>query len=165
MYYVQYAHARTSNVRRNAAGVGIGLDEFDPNLLDHPADTALLGALGEFPRIVSSAAELRARTGVARYLESLAATYHRWYDTTSAASCRRGRPHHDSQSHSLVAERSDSHRARQRIAAARRERSGASVNGLRIARSDDEPGLRTPAGPRHADSRRNRILPGARRRI
>jgi arginyl-tRNA synthetase len=78
---VQYAHARTSNVRRNAAGVGIGLDEFDPNLLDHPADTALLGALGEFPRIVSSAAELRAPHRVAHYLESLAASYHRWYDT------------------------------------------------------------------------------------
>ena len=81
VYYVQYAHARTSNVRRNAAGAGIGLDEFDPNLLDHLADTALLGALGEFPRIVSSAAELRAPHRVAHYLESLAAAYHRWYDT------------------------------------------------------------------------------------
>jgi arginyl-tRNA synthetase len=81
VYYVQYAHARTSNVRRNAARVGIGLDEFDASRLDNPADTALLGALGEFPRIVSSAAELRAPHRVAHYLESLAATYHRWYDT------------------------------------------------------------------------------------
>jgi arginyl-tRNA synthetase len=81
VYYVQYAHARTSNVRRNAARVGIGLDEFDASRLDNPADTALLGALGEFPRTVSSAAELRAPHRVAHYLESLAATYHRWYDT------------------------------------------------------------------------------------
>jgi arginyl-tRNA synthetase len=81
VYYVQYAHARTSNVRRNAARVGIGLDEFDASRLDNPADTALLGALGEFPRIVSSAADLRAPHRVAHYLESLAATYHRWYDT------------------------------------------------------------------------------------
>ena len=81
VYYVQYAHARASNVRRNAARVGIGLEEFDAGRLDHPADTALLGALGEFPRIVSLAAELRAPHRVAHYLESLAATYHRWYDT------------------------------------------------------------------------------------
>jgi arginyl-tRNA synthetase len=81
VYYVQYAHARTSNVRRNAARAGIGLDEFDASLLDHSADTALLGALGEFPRIVASAAELRAPHRVAHYLESLAGTYHRWYDT------------------------------------------------------------------------------------
>jgi arginyl-tRNA synthetase len=81
VYYVQYAHARTSNVRRNAEQAGIGLDDFDASRLDHPADTALLGALGEYPRIVASAAELRAPHRVAHYLESLAGAYHRWYDT------------------------------------------------------------------------------------
>jgi arginyl-tRNA synthetase len=81
VFYVQYAHARTCNVRRNAESVGIGLDEFDPSLLDNPADTALLTALGEYPRIVAAAAELRAPHRISHYLESLAATYHRWYDT------------------------------------------------------------------------------------
>jgi arginyl-tRNA synthetase len=81
VYYVQYAHARTSNIRRNAASVGIGLEVFEPDLLDQPADGALLGALGEFPRIVTSAAQLRAPHRVAHYLEALAAAYHRWYDT------------------------------------------------------------------------------------
>ncbi len=81
VYYVQYAHARTRNVRRNAESVGIGLDVFAPELLDQPADAALLTALGDFPRVVLAAAELRAPHRVARYLEELAGRYHRWYDT------------------------------------------------------------------------------------
>jgi arginyl-tRNA synthetase len=80
VYYVQYAHARTSNAARNAADVGIGLDVFRPELLTSPFEAALLTALGEFPRVVATAAELRAPHRVARYLEDLAAAYHRWYD-------------------------------------------------------------------------------------
>jgi arginyl-tRNA synthetase len=80
VFYVQYAHARTCNVRKNAADVGIGLDAFVPELLTHPTENALLGALAEFPRIVATAAELREPHRVARYLEALAGTYHRWYD-------------------------------------------------------------------------------------
>jgi arginyl-tRNA synthetase len=78
---VQYAHARTCNAHRNAGEVGIGLDTFEPELLDHPLESALLTALGEFPRVVASAAELRAPHRVARYLEELAGHYHRWYDS------------------------------------------------------------------------------------
>ena len=81
VYYVQYAHARTRRIRRNAEAMGIGLDGFQPELLDQPADAALLTALSEFPRIVSTAAELRSPHRVAHYLESLAGVYHRWYDT------------------------------------------------------------------------------------
>ena len=48
VFYVQYAHARTSGVGRNARELGVGLqradgtDGFDPALLDHPTETALL---------------------------------------------------------------------------------------------------------------------------
>jgi arginyl-tRNA synthetase len=80
VYYVQYAHARTCNVKRNAADFGIGLDVFKPELLDSPYEAALLTGLGEFPRVVATAAELRAPHRLARYLEDLAGTYHRWYD-------------------------------------------------------------------------------------
>ena len=52
----------------------------DLGLLDHDRETDLLGALGEFPRVVASAAELRAPHRVAHYLEVLAGTYHRFYD-------------------------------------------------------------------------------------
>jgi arginyl-tRNA synthetase len=80
VYYVQYAHARTCNAARNAESFGIGLDVFHPDLLTSPYEATLLTALSEFPRVVSTAAELRAPHRVARYLEDLAGAYHRWYD-------------------------------------------------------------------------------------
>jgi arginyl-tRNA synthetase len=81
VFYVQYAHARISSLLRNATDLGIdrGTD-FDPELLGHEREGDLLGVLGEFPRVVASAAELREPHRVARYLEQLAGTYHRFYD-------------------------------------------------------------------------------------
>lgn len=80
VYYVQYAHARTRNVARNAAEHGVSRDAgFDPAALDTPADAELLGVLAQFPAQVAQAAELREPHRVARYLESLAAAYHTWY--------------------------------------------------------------------------------------
>jgi arginyl-tRNA synthetase len=81
VFYVQYAHARTHNVARNAAASGVDRSEFAPELLAHETESALLGALQEFPRIVAFAAELREPHRVARYLEELAGLYHRWYDS------------------------------------------------------------------------------------
>lgn len=80
VFYVQYAHARTHNVARNAAASGVDRSEFAPELLTHETESALLGALQEFPRIVAFAAEVREPHRVARYLEELAGLYHRWYD-------------------------------------------------------------------------------------
>ncbi|MCU0301943.1 MAG: arginine--tRNA ligase [Candidatus Nanopelagicales bacterium] len=82
VYYVQYASARIASVLRNAAELGIDwrTAAFDPALLDHERESDLLGVLGEFPRIVASAAELREPHRVARYLETLATAYHRFYD-------------------------------------------------------------------------------------
>lgn len=80
VFYVQYAHARTHNVARNAEAAGVTREAFAPELLDHETESALLGALQEFPRIVAFAAEVREPHRVARYLEELAALYHRWYD-------------------------------------------------------------------------------------
>ncbi len=82
VYYVQYAHARTRNVARNAAEHGVTREAFDPARLDHEADATLLGAIGEFPGVVAHAARLREPHRVARYLEQLAAAYHTWYGQT-----------------------------------------------------------------------------------
>ena len=80
VYYVQYAHVRTCNVARNAAEHGVTRDAgFDPAALDSEADEALLAALAQFPAQVAQATELREPHRIARYLESLAATYHAWY--------------------------------------------------------------------------------------
>ncbi|MFN8077163.1 MAG: arginine--tRNA ligase [Kineosporiaceae bacterium] len=81
VYYVQYAHARTCGVGRNAAAHGVTREGgFEPALLDQDADAVLLAALGEFPRVVAQAAELREPHRVARYLEELAGHFHKWYD-------------------------------------------------------------------------------------
>ena len=80
VFYVQYAHARTRAVARNAEAAGVDRAAFDPSLLTHETESVLLGALAEFPRIVAQAAELREPHRVARYLEELAGAYHRWYD-------------------------------------------------------------------------------------
>ena len=80
VFYVQYAHARTHNVARNAAASGVDRSVFAPELLTHETESALLGALQEFPRVVAFAAETREPHRVARYLEELAGLYHKWYD-------------------------------------------------------------------------------------
>jgi arginyl-tRNA synthetase len=80
VYYVQYAHARVASLLRNAAELGLDKGELLPELLDHDREGDLLRALGEFPRVVATAAELRGSHRIARYLEELAGTYHRFYD-------------------------------------------------------------------------------------
>ena len=82
VFYVQYAHARTANVARLAAEDGVDRgDGFDPALLSDPSEAALLAILGDYPRVVAQAAALLEPHRVARYLENLAATFHKWYDT------------------------------------------------------------------------------------
>ena len=86
VYYVQYAHARTVNVGRNAAEAGVlRQDGFDASLLDHETEAVLLGQLAELPRVVAQAAQLREPHRVARYLEELAGAYHKWYDVRRVA--------------------------------------------------------------------------------
>jgi len=83
VFYVQYAHARTAGVARNAAEYGIRREDgFDPSLLTHESEAALLGILGEFPRVVAQAVEFREQHRVARYLEDVAAAFNQWYDRT-----------------------------------------------------------------------------------
>ena len=80
VFYVQYAHARTCAVDRNAEAAGLGRTAFAPELLTHETETELLGKLQQYPGIVAGAAELREPHRIARYLEELAAAFHRWYD-------------------------------------------------------------------------------------
>ena len=80
VYYVQYAHARSKNVDRNAAAAGISYEGADLALLDTEADGEVLAALAQFPSVLATAADDRQPHKVARYLEELAATYHKWYN-------------------------------------------------------------------------------------
>ncbi len=82
VFRVQYAHARICLLLRNARQLGLGVDVegTDVSLLAHPREGDLLRALGELPRVVETAAELRAPYRVARYLEELVGTYHRFHE-------------------------------------------------------------------------------------
>jgi arginyl-tRNA synthetase len=81
VYYVQYAHARIASLLRTAAESGISRGtHYNAGLLSHERENDLLKALADFPSVVASAAELRQPHRVARYLEDLSGTYHRFYD-------------------------------------------------------------------------------------
>jgi arginyl-tRNA synthetase len=116
VYYVQYAHARLSALARNAADLGLQLDLGHLDLLSHDREATLMRTIGEFPRVLETAAALREPHRVCRYLEDLAGDYHRFYD-----SCR-VLPMGDE-------EHSDLHRARLALCAATRQ---VIANGLQI---------------------------------
>ena len=80
VFYVQYAHARTQQVAVNAKSMGVDHSNFDPSLLNHATETDLLAKLSELPRLAIQAAEFREPHRIARYLEEVAGSYHRWYD-------------------------------------------------------------------------------------
>jgi arginyl-tRNA synthetase len=93
VYYVQYAHARISSLLRNAAESGIAPGRaYDPGLLSHERENDLLKALADFPGVVASAAELRQPHRVARYLEDLSGTYHRFHDACRVLPAEHGPP-------------------------------------------------------------------------
>ena len=81
VFYVQYAHARTHQVARNAQAAGVTRAQFEPELLVHDTEAALIASLADFPRVIAQSARLREPHRVARYVEELAGVYHRWYDS------------------------------------------------------------------------------------
>ncbi|MFV9635470.1 arginine--tRNA ligase [Mycobacterium neumannii] len=81
VYYVQYAHARLSALDRNAAELGVVPSTENLQLLNHDKEGTLIRNIGEFPRVLKTAAALREPHRVSRYLEDLAGDYHRFYDS------------------------------------------------------------------------------------
>lgn len=81
VYYVQYAHARLSALARNARELGIAASTEHLELLTHDKEGVLIRNIGEFPRVLKTAAALREPHRVSRYLEDLAGDYHRFYDS------------------------------------------------------------------------------------
>ena len=81
VYYVQYAHARLCSLARNAAELGVVPATDELQLLTADKEGVLIRTIGEFPRVLKTAAELREPHRVCRYLEDLAGDYHRFYDT------------------------------------------------------------------------------------
>ena len=80
VYYVQYAHARLAAIGRNAEALGLSASTGHLELLVDRAEGDLIRTLGDFPAVVTAAAQLREPHRICRYLEALASTYHKFYD-------------------------------------------------------------------------------------
>ena len=125
--------ARTASVARNAAerrpAPRRAGRRSDPSCSATTKENDLLKALGEFPAVVATAAELREPHRVARYLEELAGAYHRFYDKLPGAAAGRRADHRPAPG-PAVAQRRDPDGDRQRAGPARRLRAR---NGCRHA--------------------------------
>jgi arginyl-tRNA synthetase len=76
VFYVQYAHARISSLKRKAAASGVDLSsKADLSLLDDE-ELALVKRAAQYPRVVESAAMAHEPHRIAFYLYDLAAEFH-----------------------------------------------------------------------------------------
>jgi arginyl-tRNA synthetase len=76
VFYVQYAHARISSVKRKAAEAGVDLAQAaDLSLLDDE-ELALVKRAAQYPRIIEGAAMAHEPHRIAFYLYDLAAEFH-----------------------------------------------------------------------------------------
>jgi arginyl-tRNA synthetase len=76
VFYVQYAHARISSLKRKAADAGVSLDQpADLKLLDGE-ELALVKLAAQYPRTVEGAAMSHEPHRIAFYLYDLAAAFH-----------------------------------------------------------------------------------------
>ena len=76
VFYVQYAHARTSSVLRNAEAEGLTGEAPDFSLLRDAAEIAVIRRLAEYPRQVEAAALAHEPHRLAFYLYDLAGDFH-----------------------------------------------------------------------------------------
>ena len=76
VFYVQYAHARISSLKRKAADAGVDLtSEADLSLLDEE-ELTLVKRAAQYPRVLESAALAHEPHRIAFYLYDLAAEFH-----------------------------------------------------------------------------------------
>ena len=79
VWYVQYGHARTRSVQRQAAAAGVAIDGLDSAPLDRLGDAgelALVRLIAQWPRQVEAAAAAHEPHRIAFYLYDLAAAFH-----------------------------------------------------------------------------------------
>ncbi|MFG6147284.1 arginine--tRNA ligase [Halobacillus sp. B23F22_1] len=80
VYYVQYAHARICTMVSQAVEKGLAAGQFEGSHLSSEKEEDLLKRLGEFPQIVSDAAEKRTPHRVTQYAFDLASNLHSFYN-------------------------------------------------------------------------------------
>jgi arginyl-tRNA synthetase len=86
VFYVQYAHARSRSIVRQAAAEGMdvsALDQVDVATLERLTDEGELGLvrkLAEYPRLVQSAAQAKEPHRLAFFLYDVASAFHAQYN-------------------------------------------------------------------------------------
>ncbi|MES4904914.1 MULTISPECIES: ArgS-related anticodon-binding protein NrtL [unclassified Streptomyces] len=84
LFRVRYAHARVRALLRNGLDLGVGPgispDSSPDAAYGHPAEVALISLLGDYPRLLESAARHRAPDRLARHLEATADAFFRFHD-------------------------------------------------------------------------------------
>src|SRR6476646_7434837 len=88
VFYVQYAHARISSLKRKAAEAGIDAGGADLSLLD-AEELAMVRHASHYPRVVESAALAHEPHRIAFYLYDLAAAFHALWNRGNDDSSRR----------------------------------------------------------------------------
>jgi arginyl-tRNA synthetase len=82
VYYVQYVHARISNILRKAEDRGytdVGWHEDFPDLINLPEEIDLIKLMERFPDVVAQSARLLEPHRIPFYLRELAGAFHAYY--------------------------------------------------------------------------------------
>ncbi|PIC71093.1 arginine--tRNA ligase [Sporosarcina sp. P16b] len=80
VYYAQYAHARICSILRQAKEQNVEASTTNVTLLQDEKELELLKKLGDFPKLISDSARMRAPHRVTTYIQELAATFHSFYN-------------------------------------------------------------------------------------
>jgi arginyl-tRNA synthetase len=86
VYYVQYVHARISNILNKAAErhyKNISWNEDFPNLINLPEEIELIKLMARYPEVVSQSALLMEPHRIPFYLKELAGAFHTYYHDRS----------------------------------------------------------------------------------
>jgi arginyl-tRNA synthetase len=82
VFYLQYAHARICNIIMHGSDKGYQLsDQFDTKLLNQNNEIKLMKLMSNFPIIMHTALHTLEPQGIANYLQTLAAQFHKFYGT------------------------------------------------------------------------------------
>jgi arginyl-tRNA synthetase len=89
VFYVQYAHARISSLKRKAAEAGVDLStKADVDLLDEE-ELALVKRAAQYPRVLEGAALAHEPHRIAFFLYDLAAEFHAFWNRGNDDASRR----------------------------------------------------------------------------
>lgn len=81
VYYVQYAHARMSNILNKADQPSEPSEPFEAKLLNHPSELALIKHLSQFPDLVEEIAKNYQVHQLTFYAIKLADLFHKFYES------------------------------------------------------------------------------------